>query len=117
MSEESLTLEECTELTEILPELEMTDFERHRRNIVEADQKMWADAKVGLRPYPDIAGQMRHCRELADKVERGDPLTHAERDEWAARKARSKEFAQMFAEHQRILAERFASRERGWAGA
>jgi hypothetical protein len=117
MSEESLTPEECAELTEILAELGMTDFERHRRDIVEADKKVWADAKAGLRPYPDIAGQMRQCRELADKVERGDPLTHAERDEWAAREARRLEHDRMFAEHQRILAERFAARERGRAGA
>jgi hypothetical protein len=81
MTEESLTPQECAELAEILAELEMTDFQRHRRNIVEADKKMLADAKAGLRPYPDIAGQMRHCRELAGKVQRGDPLTHGERDE------------------------------------
>jgi hypothetical protein len=60
---------------------------------------------------------MRHCRELADKVQRGDPLTHGERDEWAARGARRKEFDRMFAEHQRVLAERFAVRERARAGA
>jgi hypothetical protein len=109
MSEESLTPKECAELAEILAELEMTDFERHRRNIVEADRQAWADAKSGRRPNPKIAERMRHCRELAEKVRRGDPLTRAEREEWAAREARHKELDRMFAEHQRILAERSAA--------
>ena len=97
----SLTAKEQAELLAILHELELTEWERYRRNSQAADKERFEAGGTF-----DLADSLQHARRLRDKVERGDTLTSEERSEVERWQQHREERDRMYAEHCQIIEQR-----------